>query len=631
MYTKEQIVCKCIETHSDNYDYSLLPDDINMSSVVPIVCKKHGIFKKLLKNHIYQLQGCPECSKDKRIKKQKSDGLTNFVKTAQDRFGEKYSYPNIATEYAGSHSKITIHCNDCGSDFTKIACDHITSPNGGCRNCQKSARTETYTYNELVDKAGKGVCLKIFEGTVAKTDMVTAICKTHGEYKVLVSTIIDGRGLCKKCSKKHDETYINMLATRVNDIMNSKYKNTFDFTVHEIVGSSSKIRVTCKKCGYSFGKYIKDILSDRPLTCRRCEAKTRSAERVKTTETYIEQAKTVHGSLYDYTDTVYKSSLRKVDIKCKKCGRTFSIEANSHLQGHGCPYHYTNKSKDEEEILKYIKSIYNGPVHNNDRSLIGDGSELDILIPEKGLAIEYNGLYWHNELNKPTNYHLTKTQKCQEFGIKLIHIFEDEWKNQTKRNIWKSMLCNKLGVGGTRIYGRECEIRPVQKKEGYDFLDRNHLQGRCQSSIMYGLFFDNELVSIMTFGKSRHFIGSNRHEYELLRFCNKTGYYVVGGAGKLFKHFVSEHNPKSIVSYADYRWSDGKLYDKLGFRQYNISKPNYYYVIGYNRKNRFNYRKSILVKKYGCPTTMSEHEFCLSKKWYRIYDCGSLCYEWIKE
>ena len=134
----------------------------------------------------------------------------------------------------------------------------------------------------------------------------------------------------------------------------------------------------------------------------------------------------------------------------------------------------------------------------------------------------------------------------------------------------------------------------------------------------------------MTFGKSRHFIGGNKHQYELLRFCNKINLEVVGAASRLFKHFIIDNKPTSIVSYADRRWSIGNLYNVLGFKLYNMSKPNYFYVIDNNRMNRFNFRKSVLVEKYNCPHEMSEREFCKSKKWWRIYDCGCLCFEWKK-
>ena len=132
----------------------------------------------------------------------------------------------------------------------------------------------------------------------------------------------------------------------------------------------------------------------------------------------------------------------------------------------------------------------------------------------------------------------------------------------------------------------------------------------------------------MTFGKSRHFIGNNKYEWELLRFCNKLNTNIVGGASKLFNYFIKTHNPRSVVSYADRRWSIGKLYNTIGFEKYNESAPNYFYIINGKRYYRFNFRKSVLIKKYNCPPEMSEHKFCLSQKWYRIYDCGCLCYKW---
>lgn len=116
--------------------------------------------------------------------------------------------------------------------------------------------------------------------------------------------------------------------------------------------------------------------------------------------------------------------------------------------------------------------------------------------------------------------------------------------------------------------------------------------------------------------------------YELLRFCNKRGFSVVGAASKLFKHFVNANKPLSVISYADRRWSIGKLYEKLNFTFLYDSKPNYFYLINGNRKNRFGYRKDILISKYGCDKNDTEHNFCFNNGWYRIYDCGSKVYEW---
>lgn len=119
--------------------------------------------------------------------------------------------------------------------------------------------------------------------------------------------------------------------------------------------------------------------------------------------------------------------------------------------------------------------------------------------------------------------------------------------------------------------------------------------------------------------------------YELLRFCNKRGFYVVGVASKLFKHFIKEKNPMRVISYADRRWSIGNLYKQLDFTFSHISEPSYFYIINNNRKNRFAYRKDVLISKYGCDINDIEHNFCKKNGWYRIYDCGTKVYKWEKE
>ena len=190
------------------------------------------------------------------------------------------------------------------------------------------------------------------------------------------------------------------------------------------------------------------------------------------------------------------------------------------------------------------------------------------------------------------------------------------------------MITNILGFTKNKIYGRTCTIDTVDSNTAVKFLNDNHIQGWCPSNIKLGLYYKGELVSLMTFGKSRHFIGSGKYEWELLRFCNKLDTTVIGGASKLFSYFIRNYKPTSIVSYSDRRWSEGNMYNKLGFTFSHYSKPNYFYVIDNVRKNRFNFRKKILVEKYNCPSEMSERDFCKEKKWYRIYDCGTSVHVW---
>ena len=285
-------------------------------------------------------------------------------------------------------------------------------------------------------------------------------------------------------------------------------------------------------------------------------------------------------------------------------------------------------SKGEDEIAEYIRTTFGYKISQRDRSVLKP-RELDIYVPDRKIAIEYDGLIWHSEMYKKemTNYHLSKTDECKKNGIRLIHIFEDEWLE--KPQIIKSMLRNIFGVTSHRLYARQCDIRNIDSKTAMQFLDDNHIQGRCKAKYHYGLYYNGELVSLMTFGRTRQqkkYNDDYDNTWELLRFCNKLDTTVVGGASKLLKRFIGEVKPHRIVTYADKRWSLGNLYDRLGFTHTHDSKPNYFYVVGQHRENRFKYRKGALVKQ-GFDKDKSEHEIMLERGIPRIYDCGTMAFE----
>lgn len=618
---EEKFLAKAKETHNGKYTYSNFVY-VNNTTKGYITCPIHGDFLQTPKNHM-KGQGCPVCGKE-YAKNWRKNNFETFLNTVNERFGNKFSYPHIEEEYENSHSKITIKCNACGNTFVKIACDHITSPNGGCNVCYKKSFEKYYSYEELLKYNNLELDIKPFEGEKEYRDKCIVVCPKHGEYEVIINTILKGKGKCKKCTGKK--------AKDIEIFKHSfleKYGNELECNFDEYINMNTDITFTCKKCGYAFKRKPNSMLNNiYKDVCPSCSFKKQQEAKIKTTEQFKLDVERVYGKdAFDMSETVYVKSDKYVTLKCNKCERYFTKEANSLLQGHGCPYHHLNTSKMEDEITEFIKNE-GFSVINNNREILKNRHELDIYIPDKRIAVECDGIYWHNELNKPKDYHLNKTKECNENNIRLIHIFEDEWLE--KSEIWKSMLNNLLGISKTRIFARKCTIKEVSFEESKKFLDKNHIQGNCNSQIRYGLYYNNELISLMTFGKARHFIGNSSHQYELLRFCNKLNTVVVGGASKLFNYFIKTIKPNNIVSYADKRWSNGNLYEKLGFYKYNESKPNYYYVISNKRKNRFNFRKGELIKKYNCPKDMSEHDFCLSKGWYRIYDCGCLCYEWIE-
>jgi len=248
--------------------------------------------------------------------------------------------------------------------------------------------------------------------------------------------------------------------------------------------------------------------------------------------------------------------------------------------------------------------------------------ELDIVLPDHKLAIEFDGLYWHNENVVENDYHLKKTEACESLGYQLIHIFEDEWRY--KKEIVQSRLKGILGKND-KIFARKTVCKEISYKESKEFLEKSHIQGNCMSKWQYGLFAGDKLVSVMTFGKSRFADG-----FELLRFANALDTNVVGGASKLLKHFVKDHPEISkIVSYADRRWSRGNLYEKIGFKFLHKTDPSYFYRVGRVRKSRFEFQKHKLVEQ-GFDPSKTEHEIMKERKCPRIYDCGTLKYEWTR-
>jgi hypothetical protein len=318
---------------------------------------------------------------------------------------------------------------------------------------------------------------------------------------------------------------------------------------------------------------------------------------------------------------------KEYNIKCRKCNSIFNISVNyfnirKNINVNICTKCNPvkkNQSISEIEIFNFLKENTNLEIFNNYKI---DGTEIDLFIPDLNIAIEFNGVYWHSELKRPNDYHINKFRKMLDNNINLIQIWEDDWNN--KKNIIKSMLKNKLGKS-KRIYGRKCEIKKVTSKDSKKFLNDNHIQGWCVSKLRYGLYFENELVSLMTFGKKRLNLGnkkSNKNEWELLRFCNKTNISVIGGASKLFKHFLKNVDFDNIISYSKNDYSDGGLYNKLGFVQDKMTDPNYYWVVNSIRENRFKYRKDKLVSM-GYDKNKTAVQIMQENGYYRVFDSGN--------
>ena len=306
------------------------------------------------------------------------------------------------------------------------------------------------------------------------------------------------------------------------------------------------------------------------------------------------------------------------ELKCEICGTVWK-EEKTNPRVIFCPHcDHSQSSCGEKEILQFVKSLGFDCVAN-ERNIL-DGKELDVYIPEKKIAFEYDGNYWHNSSFKDKNYHQKKTLECKERGIRLIHIFEYEW--ETKRDKLENLIKSALGMFEKRIYARNCEVKEIDSETYKDFLDEYHIQDSINSPIRYGLFDEDELVSVIGFGKSRF----KKDEIELHRYCVKNGYSIIGGFSKLIKH----SGIKNFISFVDLAHFSGEGYKKLGFKEIEITKPNYVYVKEKEVLTRIVCQKHKLVKVLGenFDEKLSETENMVLNGWNKIYDCGNLkmCY-----
>jgi hypothetical protein len=315
------------------------------------------------------------------------------------------------------------------------------------------------------------------------------------------------------------------------------------------------------------------------------------------------------------------SDTGSLDWQCLDCGHTYNQRFHWGRPPvcRVCnPPEVKFESQEEISLRDFIKSVYSGPMVVRDRSLINP-YELDIVLPEIGIAIDYGGLYWHSEKAsekrdrpKKWNYHETKMNLAESVGLRLLTIFSDEWL--TKRPQVESALRNILGINQTKIGARECQVQKVTRQTAIAFHNQHHLQGAAlRSPINYGLFYKNTLVSVISFS-------TNTEGHYLTRYSSSKR--VVGGCSKLIKYVGKLEKIKNITTYADLRWSQGKMYYSMGFQEISRVPPTYDYV-GTGYSERFESR-TLAKEILGNNHTTNQWERLQELGYDRIWDCGKI-------
>lgn len=277
------------------------------------------------------------------------------------------------------------------------------------------------------------------------------------------------------------------------------------------------------------------------------------------------------------------------------------------------------KKKSEDAVRNWLNSF---DFNFKPNASILKGKEVDMFDPDLKLGLEFCGLFWHTEKSKAPRdkyYHHNKYKKCKEQGIQLITLFEDEWKEKEAQ--CKSFLKSKINIYDKKIYARKCIVKPLDKDDCKNFLNAYHLFGPARSVLFsIGLFFEDELVSVISFGKHHRQNGEDT-SIVLNRLCFKEGIKVIGGSKKLFKHslvWCIENNYKKIISWSDNRWTEGQIYNHLGFILEKEMNPDYSYV----RLSRPLKRISKQSIKDKVPEYQTESEWAVENNLARIWDCG---------
>lgn len=431
---------------------------------------------------------------------------------------------------------------------------------------------------------------------------------------------VENVGQSKQARARHAEFY---QSTNNIDIATSKYKKTMR-TRHGVNNSAELTFVKNKKIKTNLERYgVSNPMQDGDI-CKRSVAKRKETfDPISDIERRYTKFKkmiknefgvTVSISPHEYVGVAARPELEFI---CLTCNHTF-IKRFDYGAPPICKNCYPTvtsyQSKEEIEVYEYVKSLLpDRIIIQRDRSIINP-YELDILLPELKIAIEYCGLYWHSEVsgNKSWDYHYTKHNLAENKGYRLITIFSDEWN--TKRDITRSKLAAILGCAGNKVFARKCTIQEIDRKEAIEFYNLHHIQGGPRKvGRSLGLFYDNKLIAAGSFVKKTN------NECELVRYASSVR--AVGGLSKILKHQQRTSSFDSVISFSDNRWGSGNVYMSCRFKEVGAVPPMQAYV-----KNENRYHKLLFPKKRINPNNhpLTEWQVMKNSGYDRIWDCGKI-------
>lgn len=314
----------------------------------------------------------------------------------------------------------------------------------------------------------------------------------------------------------------------------------------------------------------------------------------------------------------------KHNIKTRTHSETIKMIANpkamkTNMIKYGSPYvPAIIQSKAEIEMLNWLNMDLKFDFKPT-RKILTNGYELDGYDSNINAAIEYCGLYFHCELNrKNSNYHLNKLIQCRQQNIRLFTVYENEWRDR-KHQI-KGFISSALGLYTNTVYARDCEINIIKDNSQYGFFEDYHIQGRPQN-YKFCITLSKDLKTLAAMSFSNHHRQGQEDVLVLNRLCIRPGYKIIGGSQRMFSYAPKD---KKIVSWSDNRWTNGEVYERLGFIKEIEYKPSYDYV---TTQGKLFSKQSMTKTKLGAGINQSEHERANELGFYKIWDCGKI--KWV--
>lgn len=444
-------------------------------------------------------------------------------------------------------------------------------------------------------------------------------CPTHGEMFSDAKLLILG-SRCLKCVVAERKGRYKISPDEALRKFREVHGGAYTYPDFNYRGSNETITAVCPDHG-AFYPTAHDHW--KGTTCPGCFRDHRAGGSQRdTAETFAEKVRDVFENAFDLSHVQYVRTQQEIIVRCVEHNELCITRPNWIVKGQNpCPKCNHTKSLKERELFDFVKSMV--PAFQRNRSVLPP-KEIDVWVPSHNLGVEYHGVYWHT-YDKVGDTHRKKWETAQKLGIRLVQIFEDEWRD--KRPQIENRIRALLGKCET-YDARKTTLVQLPPKDAMRFLNDHHTQGAGRAKLYYGLRFNNELVAVASFGPSRSgaMTDAEGDGWEVIRYASKGR--VRGGFSKLFAQFKKDVQPSQVVSYCDLRFGDGKLYEACGFSLDKITEPDYWWVPvgGLVRIPRYQTQKHKLenhpVLRNYYAKGLTEKQICESAGWQKIYGVG---------